>query len=231
MSIAYNTSVSLNGLTNYYDFKNPKSYPGSGTTWFDLVGGTNLTIAGAATFSADGYLTLAAGQTTQYIYNSAFPMPTGSGTLSIWFRIGTTSSPNQTPISYNYSGNDNNVLLFITGTTSIGPQTLADASWGITVPDMQFRWVNLTWTRELATGVENMYHNGDLVSTITRLAGTSRSAPGYLVLGQEQDSLGGSFDINQNLDGDIAAFAVYNRVLTAAEALQNFNAYRGRYSI
>jgi hypothetical protein len=35
MAISYNTSVIRNGLVLYLDAANPKSYPGTGTSWFD----------------------------------------------------------------------------------------------------------------------------------------------------------------------------------------------------
>jgi hypothetical protein len=38
MSIAYNTSIIRDGLVLYLDAANPKSYPTTGTTWFDLKG-------------------------------------------------------------------------------------------------------------------------------------------------------------------------------------------------
>jgi len=38
MAISYNTSIIRNGLVLYLDAANPKSYPGTGTSWFDLSG-------------------------------------------------------------------------------------------------------------------------------------------------------------------------------------------------
>ena len=44
MGIGYNTSVVRDGLVLYLDAANSKSYPGSGTTWFDLTGNNNNAI-------------------------------------------------------------------------------------------------------------------------------------------------------------------------------------------
>ena len=38
MSIAYNTSIVRDGLVLQLDAANVKSYPGTGTTWYDLSG-------------------------------------------------------------------------------------------------------------------------------------------------------------------------------------------------
>ncbi len=40
---------------------------------------------------------------------------------------------------------------------------------------------------------------------------------GGVIIGQEQDSLGGSFDINQSFDGTIYEMLLFNRALTSAE--------------
>jgi hypothetical protein len=232
MSLGHSPRIVTDGLLNHYDFANLKSYPGSGNTLFDLTKKTNLTIAGSPTFNASGYLTFAQGQTTQYVYNSSFPMPADDGTISVWFRIGTTLSTQQTPISYNVVGNDNVVLLIMT-LTVISPVGINDNTWDITAPvsSLQFLWCNMVWTRIKSTGVENFYLNGSLIDTRIRSIGIARATPGYLVLGQEQDSVGGSFSTDQNLDGDLACFSVYNRAITSTEVLQNFNALRGRYNI
>ena len=54
MAIEYNNpKIVTDGLIHYYDAANPKSYPGSGTTWYDLVGNKNGTLKNGATFSTD----------------------------------------------------------------------------------------------------------------------------------------------------------------------------------
>ena len=60
MAIAYNTSIVRNGLVVHLDAANTKSYPGSGTVWYDLSGlGRNLIIYGSPTFNSAGYFTFA----------------------------------------------------------------------------------------------------------------------------------------------------------------------------
>ncbi len=43
MSVKSNIGVVTDGLVFYVDAGNTKSYPGSGTTWTDLVGSANGT--------------------------------------------------------------------------------------------------------------------------------------------------------------------------------------------
>lgn len=63
MAIAYNPKIITDGLVLCLDAANPKSYPGSGTTWFDLSGnGNNFTIdASGFTYNSSGYFSMADG--------------------------------------------------------------------------------------------------------------------------------------------------------------------------
>jgi hypothetical protein len=54
MAISYNTSIIKDGLVLYLDAANPKSYPGTGTTWFDLSGnGNNVTLFNGVTYDSN----------------------------------------------------------------------------------------------------------------------------------------------------------------------------------
>jgi hypothetical protein len=50
MSTYFGPEISTDGLALLLDAGNPKSYPGTGTTWFDISGsgGTNFTINASA---------------------------------------------------------------------------------------------------------------------------------------------------------------------------------------
>ena len=41
MGVAYNTSIVTDGLVLCLDAANAKSYPGTGTTWYDISGNNN----------------------------------------------------------------------------------------------------------------------------------------------------------------------------------------------
>ena len=53
MAISYNPRIVTDGLVLALDAGNPKSYPGSGTTWTDLSGnGNNGTLTNGPTYSS-----------------------------------------------------------------------------------------------------------------------------------------------------------------------------------
>lgn len=201
-----------------------------GSVFRDLtIYDNDMTIYGAPTYNSSGYFTFANNQTTQYIMDSSFPNPTTAVTYNIWFRSN-FASPVQTPFTYSVGGN-NEMLFFIANSTTFQPHPLGNNAWTVSTSDMTNVWVNATWTRDSATGVNILYRNGVQIGTFTASAGTNITTNGYLIIGQESDSGGGGFDPAQNLDGDFSYISIYNRVLSSTEVAQNFNAIRIRYGL
>mgnify|MGYP003705723913 CR=1 FL=1 len=76
-----------NGLLLYYDVANKKSYPGSGTSWYDLSGNENtITLTNGPTYNAANLGSILFDGTNDYVESSNF---SGAGntyfTLNIWF--------------------------------------------------------------------------------------------------------------------------------------------------
>jgi len=84
MSTQYSPKVVTSGLSLYLDASNPKSYPGTGTTWFDLSGNSkHFTLdASGITWNSAGYFSLADGGAT---YSGATSLSTTS-TVVFWMR-------------------------------------------------------------------------------------------------------------------------------------------------
>lgn len=229
MSVYAGPNIVDNGLVLYLDAANPKSYPGSGTTWFDLSGnGYHLTIFGSPVWFELGYFGFSDNQTTQYMMRFPFETPTTDITYSCWFRSRFTN-PNQTPFTYSVNGN-NEMLFFTNSSTQLAPHPKG-APFGINTSNMTNTWVNFVWTRGSSSGQNLYYRDGQLIGQNTASAGVTIATGGHLIIGQEADSAGGSFDPAQNLDGDFAKLMIYNRVLTSGEIKRNYEALRGRFSV
>lgn len=229
MSCSVGPEISNSGLILSLDAKNRFSYPRSGTTWFDLSGNDyHFSIYGEPVFNPAGYFTFANDQVTQYIMRYPFETPTVDITYSCWFRSN-FSSANQTPFTYSVNG-DNEMLFFINSATQLAPHP-KNVSVGVDTTDMTNKWVNFIWSRNASTGVSLFYRDGVNIGQYTNSAGTGIAANGYMIIGQEPDTPGGSFSSLQNLDGDFARFDVWDRVLTASEIWQHFVAFRGRYGV
>jgi len=225
MGLAHSPRIVTDGLVLCLDAANPKSYPGSGSTWFDLSGKgnhgnitgtpigngtTNFTGSGSyvtVPFNAE-HFTFDYEQTIMIVlrptendavrrnpYNQAYG---GGGT---W-----THEPNAT-INYYFGTAGTNTTPY----TSIGSSTVIQNEFAI-----------MTSTRK-SNDFRRWYKNGILTldgvgSTYTQvITGTQP-----LLIGT---GYAGSYI------GNIDFVSVYNRALSTAEVQQNFNALRGRYGI
>lgn len=84
MGTRYSPPIVSTGLELVLDAANRKSYPGTGTTWFDLSGkGRNFTLDGSGiTWNSAGYFSLANGGAT---YNGA-TSTSSTSTMVFWMR-------------------------------------------------------------------------------------------------------------------------------------------------
>jgi hypothetical protein len=224
------------GLVNAWDLASNRSYT-SGTTIYDLTNNNNLTVNGSPTYSdgqnGDGYgfMTFTDNQTTKYLQISNYSFPTTAVSIEIWCR---TSSESQTQalISYAISSDNNENLMFYAGNSSqkmnlFGPVGATSTSKALT----EDAWTQVVYTRLSSNGSTKLYYNSQQVFSTTLGSGTNFTSGGTLNFGQEQDSVGGNFDPNQCWVGDYSIIRIYDKVLTAGEVQQNFNANRARFEI
>ena len=83
--------------------------------------------------------------------------------------------------------------------------------------DDTWQHVCLTW--ENTQGVTKLYKDGQFTGQVTNNATKNYvlKAGGFLVLGQEQDSIGGGFDRNQTLHGRLASVNMWDKVLSESD--------------
>lgn len=81
-------------------------------------------------------------------------------------------------------------------------------------------WHHLAFTRNGTTGFSQVYIDGVFRGSGTLPSGVLQVDPGGLILGREQDCLGGCFDLNQEFEGAMDEVRFYNRVLSEAEIQQ-----------
>lgn len=87
-------------------------------------------------------------------------------------------------------------------------------------------WHHLVFTRTSATGASAIYLDGSLAWTGVIAAGIAPSSGGgAVVLGQDQDSVLGTFEASQAYAGSLDEVAVFGRMLDAAEVQ---TLYRGQ---
>lgn len=219
MGTNYNPKIVSDGLVLALDAANVKSYPGSGTTWTDLSGrGSNGTLTNGPTYSSANGGSIVFDGTDDYITTSYIPSNT-QGSISVWFNINAHKDYN-TIFDNALGANDWEFWVYNTGiarfrSTSDNLDFILDSD--VLLTNTYYNFV-ITWNLSVAT----MYKNGMQIAQDST-SGT-KVTPSFLYFG------GGNAG-NTKLNGKIPNISVYNRVLTAAEIQQNFNATRGRFGI
>ncbi|TWT30168.1 Pentaxin family protein [Posidoniimonas corsicana] len=81
------------------------------------------------------------------------------------------------------------------------------------------RWRHFVFTHDRASGAAELFINGQSAGTLSYPArtGTFSVSANGLILGEEQDSVGGGFVESQALVGDLDDVRIYNRILSQEE--------------
>jgi hypothetical protein len=227
MAIAYNTSMVIDGLVLSLDAANPKSYPGTGTTWFDLsrnnVDGTltngptyNTSNGGSILFDNTNDVVVVPHSAAHLVTNGTmifWAKPISDGTANVC-RFALKGSSSVGANGYNIAINTDKLLLRVNGGTLTGVTSLIPlyGTW----QQYAFAWNS--------SNQGTIYIN-DTVDVTGSLGAT--------VTMTSTDSLyiGNITDLSRTFDGNISIVQLYNRELSAAEIRRNFNAVRGRYGV
>lgn len=198
------------------DAGNPASYPGSGTTWTNLVDATNYTIVSGSYSSGSGGSIVFDGTGTYVSIGT--PLSNGASfTKEAWVSADVVTS------SRNILSSESNVLWNNGSTLSAGVGNNYSLVTSASFPTGSWRHVAQTF--DDATNTMRLYINGVQVSqntnvTLSYVSGTERIGA-HAVSGTPV-----SF-----WDGNIAIVRVYDAALTATQVQQNYDAQRSRFGL
>ena len=229
MGVSYNSKIVTDGLVLCLDAGNTKSYPGIGTAWTDLSGnGYNGTISGTNTWNSTygGQFDFGnTAQTTQYIilpHQAA--QSTGSDyTMEFWMKPGSPSTA-KFFCSMATGANDNYYIL------QQDPTNLQVYGGSGSISYSSNEVLQFCVVRN-GSNTGTIYKNGGNATSSSGIIVINGVDNGGWVLNQEQDTVGGTFDSDQNYRGAFMVVKLYNRALTAGEITQNFNATRSRFGV
>ena len=252
------TDVITDGLVLKVDASNNSSYPGTGTTWFDLSGnGYNGTLTNGALYSSEfgGVITFT-GSNSQYV-SFGDPIETrltssNAITYQIWVRGESGSAgnagivPTFNKLIYNndFAGITTEMYLLGAGGTTIGNDGIYSyVNYASDSGDMDAfstttgtimttgSWYLVSVTAQLGTTIGTLYNNNQLYNSQNQFDNVPNfENSASLELGRsynEPITVVGT--INNYLNGKIGAFYVYNRQLSQAEIVANFNVTKARY--
>jgi hypothetical protein len=232
----------MNGLVLCLDAANPKSYPGSGSTWTDLSGnGYNFNVHSSAYSTTGGIANMnfegSFGAAKRVVSSTLTDVPNFSNATIMCFSTLLNSTGTwRTLVRASSTGNDHQVIIQA-GANNLGMYDnngsgFLNSGFDITsLPNPYTQFNCLTWRMSQSSPYyQFQYNNNSTIYSITDA--NSSYTQGFSVIGAYHNtSTGtGSGDSSQYW-GKIAVFLYYNRHLTAAEIQQNFNALRGRYGI
>lgn len=213
------TSISglvTTGLVIQLDAYNVSSYPGTGTSVFDVTSGFTHTLADTATYTTlYGIKTFdCTSGAKRLVCNTAGPiLPTTGYTYVSWARIITSSAGYRT--LYRQSPNDHALLVQI-GTDNLGfwdNDAVSFQDSGYDVTPIKDVWVQYTVV-------------GDTSSSIYYINGTQVGSTAYGASGNRHDMWGG---LSGQPFGYVANMFYYNRKLSLAEITQNYNFLLSRF--
>ena len=217
--------INTTDLILYLDAGNVTSYPGSGTTWYDLSeNGNNAVARGTPTYTATNGGGFNFNSSADYFDTTPNLRESyvGTGlTAAAWVQA--TSFPYVSAIiaRSNWNNIDGWALHEHFNNTIMGPRyndTLSDNN-AVTTNVVYY----VAFTID-ASGTAKVYING-VQNGVTRTGVTVPTASG-------QSPVIGFFPYNAyEWIGDIYQIHVYNRDLTSGEMLANFNATKSRYGL
>jgi hypothetical protein len=217
--IAYNPYLVTSGLITCVDAVNTKSYPGSGSTWYDLSGnGNDVSLTpigskgGTPTYSTSGYFQFS--NDSSFVNKDVFNLTTL--TLVVTCTVGTGVPAGQTDKTWGMAGVTSNSLA---ARTSSGITNQVSWTFPTSVSGMNQFAIAYTGSNV------RFYRNGAFGGQV---AGTTTANHSVLILGCEWDSSGGETNF---YTGNIAQVLVYDRALADEEITKNYHGIRGRYNI
>lgn len=207
------------------DAANPRSYPGSGLVLTDIVGNANTTITNGTIVSGPGGNVVDLDGSGDYM---SATLPTGftKFTISLWYKFNTL------PSGYIYlaqlgplSGGAGTCLAIAVWQNSGGDARKLYFHFGGGYEVLDYTIADTNWHNIVATVDVNsykLYVDGELKDTASYTTSMSGTAGEF--------SLGRYIDSNTYYpDALFSVVNVFNRALSDAEILQNYNALKGRF--
>ena len=212
-------NIVTNGLVLNVDASQKGSYPGSGTTWYDLAGANDGILTNNPTYNSSNGGSIVFDGVDDYV--------------DIGYKIGLLNSDItqeawvNTDVMINWHGIISNMPSWGTGfSLQIGPvQKIAamisgaylTTSWTPLVGV----WYHIVATHRSSDNLNVLYVNGVQENSVIREISYVENAV---------TRIGVFYTYNQlHFDGKIGVVRSYNRALSASEVLQNFNAQKSKF--
>ena len=219
--------ISLPGnLLAYFDATKTSSYPGSGSTWYNLSNSSQNATLNTPSFVQQSGVSCLALDSSSTI-NLALNYASGRSEFTVGMWLYTTSTATNMEVYTEGNG------LYWQYTISSSSWYTRDSSTGfsgardndISSGIVTNQWFYVVYTYSVSSSAKIVYRNGSQVvsSTTSINALTTDRDLAYARIGAAVDGV--------NFTGRIAEVHIYDVALTASEVLNNFNVTRNKYGI
>ena len=232
MAVSYvNKQIVTDGLVLALDAGNHRSYPGSGTTWYDLSGNNkNITWDSTPSHTSGdaGYFSTS-GKTATGPSSNSFGIDNSSGyTIIMVFQTNTFSSNSVFKFRSSSATDSSSRGIFLhpgwqNGTLYFDQGGCCNADQRLTYSSISTNTWYMIGLRSTVSTRSILLNGSGVVSNTTTTAANINLSSDTLLINPSDESY--------NWDGDLAIFAVYNRGISDLEFSYNFNILRGRFGI
>jgi hypothetical protein len=215
-------NIVTNGLTINLDAGNSSSYAGTGTSWYDTSGNNySGTITNGPAFSGQNGGMITFDGTNDHIVIPGFSI-TGSFTIEVWCF---TTSLSGVIVVGKYGGGSYDFWVGVFSSIfKFSISISGSKAEPYTATISANTWYHVTAVYNATALTASIYLNGTLSQTVSGTFAFQNPPGNYAV---------GAFGQNGGYywPGNIPIHRYYNRVLTSAEILQNYNATKGRFGL
>ena len=217
------------GLVLALDAANPRSYPGSGTAWKDIVSNNDGTLTNGPTFSNDKGGNIIFDGTNDYCQvtsNGFGRFNSQTFTIEAWVNPDSDNA-DQCIFSYDYTSHVQPYYSTHLRLTTLGRIYLLwnnGSSLQQLVTDYSFAYSSNEWQHIAAvytSGRQEIIHNGVLIQ--------SGTATDTLTFYNQEVWVGRGNFASGYFDGGIASVKHYTKALSLEEIQQNYNATKNRF--
>ena len=210
------------------DAGNAASYPGSGSTWYDLSGnGANITLYNSPSYNVGGWITFNGSNQYGQSSNSALSVPGNNLSIEIWLNVGAGPYILFSKAPYYDNINDNNNYAFWYSTSFfLMTAFLQDLSDYTILRSNETRssstWYQIVMTYD-GTNVA-IYQNGTAISSFVQLGPTPLHSTGSPFRIGDPLNIGYGY-----LDGSIGVLNIWNTTLSSTDVTTNWDNYKSRF--
>ena len=220
-------------LVMYLDPNNPSSYPGTGSSVYDLSGNDLTGTLSNVTYTSPAFNFNGTSSTITVPDSPLLEPGSGDWSIEVWVNHSVITGSSRAIMTKTNGGNSADwgygIRTTQAGSTymEIGNGTTSITSPTTTLSTNTWYQIVGVWTNVASNSIA-LYRDGALVGSSSHSFSSIKNTTGVLSLGSFNNNVGG---FGQWLDGELGIVRIYNKALSGSEVLQNFQANASKYGL